>query len=185
MALHIKHDVLAGLFESYKGKTFCSLHTCTIPKLLKTGGRVSGLSIQAKFNVSPDSIRKYSEFSAGIGYEYAYVVMNRLIKDGKSPFDYEPGDSWHQPHNGSSVIREHKTTKELYFAVTCIANNPGKAEYRSGSIVIPTADLKEFLPLDYKPKNQGLDIDRVVEFRTLKLASVTRLVAEGAEYIVS
>ncbi len=144
MPFHIKPETLIGLFELYRGKTFCSLHTCTIPKLLKSG-RVSGESIQAKFNVHPATIRKYSEFSAGIGYDYAYLIMNRLIKDGKSPFDYEPGESWHRPYQSlggggtfytSTVIREHKTRPgELYFYVSLIANNPAKVEYRSGSTV--------------------------------------------------
>jgi hypothetical protein len=183
MAFNIKPEALISLFELYKGKTFCHLDTCTVPKLNKKG-RVSGLTIHEIFLVSPDTIRKYSEFSAGIGYEYAYVVMNRLIKDGKSPFDYQPGDTWHEPYNGSTVIRRHKTNGDLYVFVTLIANNPAKVEYRSGELVLPTEELKEFLPTEHKATNQGLDKDRVVDVRTLKLVSITRLVAEKAEYIV-
>lgn len=184
MAFNIKAAALIGLLEEYKGKTFCHLDTCTVPKLTKKG-RVSGLTVHEKFLVDPDTIRKYSEFSAGIGYEYAYVVMNRLIKDGKSPFDYQPGDTWHEPYNGSTVIRRHKTNGDLYVFVTLIANNPAKVEYRAGRRVIDVEDLREFLPTEHKATNQGLNEDRVIEVRTLKLVSITRLVAEKAEYIIS
>lgn len=183
MPFNIKADVLVDIFEKYKGHTFCSLETCTVPKLTKTG-RVSGRTVMAKLGINPADIRKYSRFSAGIGYEYAYVVMNRLIKDGKSPFDYRPGKTWHVPYKGSTVIRMHPKTGELYFYVTLIANNPPHVEYRVGSMVVNQEDLKEFLPKS-TPTNQGLDPDRVVEVRTLKLASVTRLVAENAEFIIS
>jgi hypothetical protein len=184
MSFHIDCKTLVGLLEKYKGKTFCHLDTCTIPKLLKHG-RVTGLTVQVKLGIKPDKVRKYSSFGAGIGYEYAYLVMNRLIKDEKSPLDYQPGESWHVPYNGSTVIRQHKTNGDLYVFVALVANNPPTAEYRAGNKVIPAEDLKEFLPVEYEAKNQGLDPEREVKVRTLKLASVTRLVAEKAEYIVS
>ena len=183
MPFNIKADALVDIFEQYKGHTFCSLDTCTIPHLNKTG-RVSGQTVMAKLGVNPVDIRKYSEFSAGIGYEYAYTVMNRLIKDGKPPFDYKPGETWHVPYGNSTVIRQHPKTGELYFYVTLIANNPPYTEYRAGK-VLDRKDLEEFLAKDYTPANQGLAPDRVVEVRTLKLASVTRVVADKAEFIVS
>ena len=183
MSFNIKASALVPLLEQYRGKSFCSLDTCTIPKLLKKG-RVSEQSIQEKFGVAPDTIRKYSKFSAGIGYDYAYLIMNRLIKDDKSPFDYQPGETWHIPYEGSKVIRQHKTSGELYLYVSLIANNPPKAEYRSGDRIIPTEDLKEFLPVEREATNQGLDTERQVQVRTLKLDSVTRFVAEKAEYII-
>ena len=183
MSFHISQDTLVGLLEKYKGKTFCSLETCTVPRLLKHG-RVTGLSIEEKLEVQPDTIRKYSKFSAGIGYEYAYVVMNRLIKDGKSPFDYQPGETWHEPYKGSTVIRKHKKSDDLYVYVALVANNPAKAEYRSGDRVISEEDLKEFLPVEHFPTNQGLDEGREVKVRTLKLGSITKLIVEKAVYII-
>jgi hypothetical protein len=183
MAFNITASALVPLFEQYKGKTFCHLDTVTIPKLTKKG-RDTGLTIQQKFAVDPDMIRKYSSFGAGIGYEYASIVTGRLEKDGKDVLDYQPGTTWHQPHNGSTVIREHKTNGELYVFVALIANNPPKVEYRAGNTVIPTEELKEFLPKEYEAANQGLDKDRQVKVITLKLESIVRLVAEKAEYII-
>jgi hypothetical protein len=183
MSLNIKKETLVGLLENYKGHTFCHLDTVTSPKLLKKG-RETGLSVQEKFGVNPDMIKKHSSFGCGIGFEYAETVKNRLVKDGKNPTDYQAGESWHISHNGSTVIREHKNTGELYFYASLIANNRPVSEYKAENVVINKDDLKEYLPVESAPKNQGLDEGREIEVRTLKLSSVKRLVAENSEYIV-
>ena len=54
-----------------------------------------------------------------------------------------------------------------------------------GSRVLSIEDLKEFLPVEHKPTNQGLDPGREVNVITLKLDSITKLVAEGTEFIIS
>ena len=181
--IKVKPESLIGLFEKYKGKTLCSLDTDTKPELIKKG-RASGKTILEKFGVAPEEIHKLSHFSAGIGYEYAYVVMNRLIKDEKSPFDYIPGESWHVPYNNSTVIRKHKSKDDLYFFVTLIANNRPSVKYVAGDKELDEDALVEFLPPPRKPTNQGLDSGREVEVRTLKLSSVKKLRAEKVEFIV-
>jgi hypothetical protein len=55
-------------------------------------------------------------------------------------------------------------------------------EYRIGDRVIDKDALAEFLDVPRKPTNQGLE--RPVEVRTLKLDSVTRVRADGWEWIV-
>lgn len=180
----IKAEALVALLEMFKGKTFAAFDACTIPKLNKKG-RVSGMSFKEKFGLDPDKLRKYSHFSAGVGYEYAYVVMNRLIKDGASPFDYQPGETWHEPYQGSTVIRQKKSDpSELYFFATLICNNPPKSEYRAGDLALDKEALAEFLPVPSKPTNQGLGEGREVEVRTFKLRSIQKLRIENAEYEV-
>ena len=190
MSFTIKPEALIDLFETYKGKKFVSLETKTAPKLKKTG-RVSGLTIQQKFGVLPETIFKFSRFSAGLGYDYVTLIHNRLIKDANlnktsySPDDYQAGTSWHIPYKNSTVIRQHKDKpNELYFYVSLIANNPAKSSYLSGNIEIDKGELAEFLDIPRKPTNQGLAPERTIEVRTLKLDSVTKLIAEGAEFIV-
>jgi hypothetical protein len=184
MSFHIGPEALINLFETYRGKKFVSLETKTVPDLNKKG-RITGLTIQEKLGVDPKTIFKYSKFSAGIGYDYATLIRNRLDKDGGAQEDYQAGASWHIPYNGSTVIRQHKTKPEdLYFYVSLIANNPAKCEYMSGKKVIDVDALAEYLPTPKKPTNQGLSEDRAVEVRTLKLTSVVKLIAEGAEFIV-
>jgi hypothetical protein len=182
---NITASTLVPLLERYKGKKLGHLDTMTIPELTKKG-RVTGMTIQQKFGVEPGSIRKYSSFGCGVGYEYAALVEGRLEKDGKCPEDYIPGISWHMPYNGSTVIRVNKNNPDgaKYVFVALIANNPARAEYRSGNTLIPTDELKEFLKLEYEAKNQGLEKERQIKVITLKLESITRLAADGAEYII-
>jgi hypothetical protein len=184
MALKIKADALVSIFEKYAGKTFVSLDTKTSPDLNKKG-RESGKTLMEKLSIDPKTLFKVSKFSAGLGYDYANLIKNRLKKDGGAPEDYQAGSSWHIPYKDSTVIRQHKTKpEELYFYVSLVANNPAKVEYVAGDKVIDVEDLREFLPVPKKPTNQGLEEGREVEVRTLKLASVTSLRAEGAEFIV-
>ena len=184
MPLSIKPASLINLFEEYQGKKFVSLETKTQPKLKKTG-RISGLTFEQQFGVKPETVFKYSKFVAGIGYNYKDVIEGRLAKDGGEPTDYQAGTSWHQAYNGSSVIRQHKTKLEdLYFYVTLIANNPAKSEYRSGDKVLDKDALAEFLDVPRKPTNQGLEPERTVEVRTLKLDSVIRFKGDGCDFIV-
>jgi hypothetical protein len=185
VSYNVRPEALIDVFELYKGKKFISLQTKTAPKLNKKG-RVSKLTFQEKFNkADPDDLFKYSEFSAGIGYDYGTLIEHRLEKDGGAPEDYQAGKSWHQSYNGSTVIRQHKTKLEdLYFYISLIANNPPKSEYRIKDKVIAKEDLAEFLDVPRKPTNQGLDPDRTIEVRTLKLDSVTRVRADGWEWIV-
>jgi hypothetical protein len=184
VSYNVRPEALIDVFELYKGKKFISLQTKTAPDLTKKG-RVSKLTFVEKFGADPKELFKYSEFSAGIGYDYATLIEHRQDKDDVPHEDYQAGTSWHIPYNNSTVIRQHKTKPDqLYFYVSLIANNPAKSEYRIGDRVIDKDALAEFLDVPRKPTNQGLASDRSIEVRTLKLDSVTRVRADGWEWIV-
>ena len=179
----IKAVQLPELFEKFKGTSFVGLKTKTTPKLLKKG-RVSGKTLLEA--VGTDEVVKESAFSAGIGYDYATSVKNKLLKEGKSEDEYEAGETWHIPYNGSKVIRQHRKTGELYFYVSLNTNNPSKAEYfdvKNGT-VIPKEVLEEFLPVEKAPTNQGVEEGNEVLVRTLKLGSVASLSACNEVYNV-
>lgn len=180
----VRPEALIDVFELYKGKKFISLKTETLPELKKTG-RVTKMTFEEKFGAKPETLLKHSEYTAGIGYDYAHLIENRLEKDGGSREDYQAGKSWHIPYNGSTVIRQHKDKPDqLYFYVSLIANNPAKSEYRIGDRVIDKDDLAEFLDVPRVAKNQGLAPERTIKVQTLKLDSVTRVRADGWEWIV-
>lgn len=184
VSYRVRPEALIDVFELYNGKSFIGLHTKTAPDLKKTG-RVSGKTFEEAFGAKPEELFKYSEYTAGLGYSYATLIENRLKKDGGSPSDYQAGKSWHIPYNGSTVIRQHKDKPDqLYFYVSLIANNPVKSEYRIGDRVIDKDALAEFLDVPRVAKNQGLAPERTVKVQTLKLDSVTRVRADGWEWIV-
>lgn len=173
---------LPQLFEKYKGTSFVGIKTKTIPKLLKKG-RVSGKPLVEV--IGTDSVVKESAFSAGIGYDYATSVKNKLLKEGKSEEAYEAGETWHVPYNGSKVIRQHKGTGELYFYVSLNTKNPSKAKYLSlDGKEISKDVLEEFLPVEKAPTNQGVEEGNEVLVRTLKLGSVASLSACGEVFEV-
>ena len=113
--------------------------------------------IEEAIGVSGNCIIKVSTFGAGIGYDYTKSVQNKLLKEGKSIEEYEAKESWHVPYNGSKVIRKHKSSDELYFYVTLNANSGSESKYiniMTGE-EIPKDKLKDFLPVESAPKNQG------------------------------
>ena len=178
----IKATELPELFEKFQGASFIGLKTKTDPEFLKKG-RITGKTL-SEIYYDGIEIVKESEYSAGIGYEYATSVKNKLLKEGKSGDEYEAGVTWHESFNGSKVIRRHKKTGELYFYISLNTNNKPKTQYldvKKGR-VIPKIELMEFLPKESAPKNQGVEDGNEVTVRTLKLQSVQSLSACGEVY---
>jgi hypothetical protein len=176
-------EALVAKLEEIKGCSFIGLKTQTDPKFIKTG-RETGLSMIDKIGSDPTNVKKFSEFVAGIGYDYGTTVNNRLAKEGKTQLVFLPMETWHEPYRGSKVIRQHKTTGELYYYVSLISNNIPKVEYVdiSSGKTVPKSVLEEFLPKEYPTTNQGLD--KPVDVRTLKLESLKELKYGGDTYIV-
>lgn len=167
--------------KSLTGCSFVRMKTITTPKLNKKS-RVSGLPL----TIPVDQIKKVSEFSAGIGYNYQTSVENKLVKEGKSKEEYDRGTSWHKPFGDSKLIVEHKTSGEKYFYVTLNANNPTSSKFiniQTGN-EIPKDQIAEFLPPEHAPTNQGVENGNEVIVRTLKLESLKALSADGETYEV-
>lgn len=184
--MKITSEKLVPLFEDFAGSSFIGIRTMTHPKFIKKG-RSTGKTIEEKFNCSPSDIVKFSSFSAGIGYDYKKSIENKLIKEGKSIEEYQAGESWHEKYNDSKVIRRHKKTGELYFYCSLNTKNSSPEssyhDHKNGKD-IDKDDLSEFLPIESKPMNQGVDEGNEVQVRTLKLNSVISLSACGEEYII-
>lgn len=182
----IKSTDLVGKFENYAGiGSFVNLTTETDPKCLKKS-RTTKQPIEEAIGVSGNCIIKISTFGAGIGYDYKKSIENKLIKEGKSIEEYEAKESWHVPYNDSKVIRKHKSSDELYFYVTLNANSGSESKYINiiTGEEIPKETLKDFLPINANPSNQGLEEGNEVQVRTLKLNSVIRLSACNEVYEV-
>ena len=181
----ISSNVLPDLFEGFDKTTFIGIETATQPKLNKTG-RVSGLTVVEKLKINPENIIKLAKYNAGLGYDYGTAVRNKLIKEGKDPSSYVPKDTWHQAYKGSTVIREHKTTGELYFQITLNTNNKSTHVFidKTNSAIIEDEDLAEFLPPKSASKNQGVEEGNEVEVQVLKLDSILSISACGNIYKV-
>lgn len=184
-------NLLEGILA--KGLTGCSfahIRTVTDPKLLKKS-RVTKMPLP-----NADKIVKVSEFGCGIGYSYDKSVENRLLAENAEAIKagivskevvldmHEKGDTWHEPFNGSKVIRQHKKTKEKYFYVQLNANTIPSVKYVdvSTGAEIPKDVLKDYLPTESVPTNQGLSKENVVQVRTLKLESLKGLSACGETF---
>jgi hypothetical protein len=176
---------LAEKIEHLPSHQFVGLRTKTIPKLNKKG-RVTGLTVQEKLHIDPANIVKFSEFTAGMGYEYQHMIENRLIKEGKDVSEYQKGESWHVPYGDCKTIRKHKDRDDLYFYCFLVSHNVPKSEYVDFSTgkEIAKVELEEYLPVEKAPENQGLKEGNEVLVRTLKLESVYTLSAGGNEYSV-
>lgn len=178
------------LAKGLTGCSFAHVKTVTDPKLLKKS-RVTKLPLP-----NADKIVKVSEFGCGIGYSYDKSVENRLLaehadalKEGTITKEevlakHEKGDTWHEPFNGSKVIRQHKKTKEKYFYVQLNANTIPSVKYVdiSTGTELSKDFLKDYLPTESAPTNQGLSEENVVQMRTLKLESLKGLSACGETY---
>jgi hypothetical protein len=106
---------LANLLKDFDKKSFASIHAITEPKLNKKG-RNSGLSFKEIAGVEAANVRKVSDMVIGLGYDYEQLIAHRLInKEGKTGEEYQRGQSWHEPWEGSTTIHKkiNKEIKEL------------------------------------------------------------------------
>jgi len=181
----IDRDGLVALMENTTRHQFVSVQTETTPKCNQTG-RNTKKTIFEKFGCSPKDIVKVSDFTAMIGLDYVNVIKNRLEKEGKDISEYQSGETWHEAVEGTKNIRRHKISGEEYVYLFCVANSvPISAYYNmEKGIMIDKEELKEFLPKETAPKNQGLEQGNEVIVRTYKLGSIRKIKTEGETYTV-
>lgn len=177
-----------GLIDILEGKTahqFVSVESETTPKCNQSG-RETGLTIYNKIGCSPKSVVKVSSFVCMLGLNYKNIIENRLGKEGKDASEYVKGESWHIPYGDTKNIRQHRESGELYVYLFMVANNkPTSAFYdMEHGRMIDKADLAEFLPKEYAPKNQGLTEGNEVNVRTFKLSSIRKIKIDGEEFSV-
>ena len=181
----ISTDELVKLLDNYDKHTFIGVESETIPTVNQKG-RESKITCIDKFGCSPKSVRKVAEFTCGLGYDYKHVISTRLAKEGKTIDEYKAGDTWHVPVDGTKNLRMHPATGELYVWLFLIANGQPKAAYYNAETgqQIDREALKEFLPVEKAPTNQGLDEGHEVQVRLFKLASIKKIKMDGKELIV-
>lgn len=182
----INVEEMSVIIETMPSNTFAGLKTMTKPKLLKKG-RDSKIPFEERFGFSDDQVVKFSEMVVGMGYEYQKMIENRLIKEGKDVTEYERGESWHIPYKDSKTIRIKKSDPtEMYFMAFLIANTAPKSEYVNFATgdVIDREMLREYLPVEKAPDNQGLSDGNEVLVRTFKMESIYSLSACGDVYSI-
>lgn len=174
-----------NMLEDYKGHEIVSVMIATDPKYL-VKSRVTKVPFEVQFKCPSSEVKKFSEFVSQIGLDYPKIIERRLLMQGKDSSEYTQGESWHEPYNGSTTIRKHKTSGELYFYLFLTAKTIPKVRFvntKTGQEIDRDA-LEDFLPVDGTPKNQGLDDGTEVLVRTLKLTSLKKITFGKEEYIV-
>ena len=179
--IQVTEDELVNQFKGITRHQLVSVTVNTEPKLNQKG-RVSGMSLSAKLGTTPEAIVKVSKYVGNIAFDYAKSMENALVKEGKEsntePVTYVPKESWHQPYEGSAVIREHKTNGGKYFYIKVgDTNNEPKIEYydTKNHSIIPVEDMEEFLAPSYPSK---------VNVRLPKIENIVEISACGKVYEV-
>jgi hypothetical protein len=187
MAKMISALEMVMLMEKQTRHTIVSVSTVTDPKFL-VKGRDSKIPFEEKFGCPSDNIKEFSEYSSMIGLNYQHVIESRLSRQDKDASEYVKGDSWHIPYHDTKTIRQHKDRPEdLYFYLFLTTGNSHPKVRYVNTVTAQEVDrdvLKEYLPKDSKPQNQGLEEGDEVQVRTLKLSSLKGLKMNGEEYIV-
>jgi hypothetical protein len=180
----IDRDQLVAMLDNYDHHTFVSIESETTPKINK-GTKLPQLFVD-KFNCDVSEVRKVSQFVCMIGLDYKHVIETRLQKEGKNLDEYEAGETWHEAVPFTKNLRQHKSTKEIYVWLFCVANNePTSAYYdMKHGIMLDESELTPYLPAKSTPTNQGLTEGNEVIPRTFKLSSIRKITIDKETYLV-
>jgi hypothetical protein len=178
------------MMTDYTGHSFVHVNTKTEPKFI---GYKKNKTVIPAFQAAtgcdhPEDVRKYAEYNAQLGLSYPKLIERRLAKEGKSLSEYEAGETWHEATDtGCPNLRQHKTTKEMYFYLFLTANGHPKSRYMDmkKGVEIDRKAIDAFLQKSSAPTNQGLEEGNEVQVQTLKLSSLISIKLSGEEYIIA
>ena len=168
MSKIITVDEFINLVSEKLGSQILSVETKTDARAKKTGNPFG-------------QITKRQTMSIMTGFTYDAGVLRRLAKEGKSPEDFQKGESWHEAvldgEGRLTPFARHKGSGELYLRVMHL-KNVGETRYfdQSGS-EITREQCEKWLPKKNEYANQGLEQPLI--FLTLKLSSVTAATISG------
>lgn len=179
-----------NMLENFNGTsgTFATVYTKTDPsfkskKILPDVSKSTGCN--------PSDIKKLSSWQIKVNTDYESTIQSRKDnlekKEGITTENYERGESWHIPFNGSKMIHQHKTNGTLYFFFIAAKNGNNETRYidESTGKDIPEIQIKEYLKDSGKADNQHLPDDEQVIVRCLKLDSLKAISLCGEKYIIS
>jgi len=163
-------DILTDM--SGKGSKFVGLTTVTEPKLLKS----------CPYN----GVRKVSEVTVQVNYDYVNAVENQLRKEDKDLDDYKQGTSWYDVvtfQNGKlTPFAKHKTSGDLYLRCRHMSTTSSKYFDDNGNEV-SEQQLAPYLPKKSKATNQGTDT--AVRAVTYKLDGIVAVRVDGNNYVTT
>jgi hypothetical protein len=163
-------DILTDM--SGKGAKFVGLTTVTEPKLLKS----------CPYN----GVKKVSEVTVQVNYDYVNAVENQLIRENKDLDDYKQGTSWYNVvtfQNGKlTPFAKHKENGDLYLRCRHMSTTSSKYFDDNGN-EIAEESLKAYLPKKSKPTNQGTDT--AIRATTYKLGNIVAVRVDGNNYVTA
>lgn len=172
----MKKAQLKELLLTVKSATFITIHTRTEVRLKKAGKEEFG------------PVYKLQELNGCVCFEYDTGVQKRLIKEGKDPNNFIPGQSWHTPIavNGTlTALSRHKDDEGSVYLRFMLLKELAPPKYINiQGNEIDQQSLAEYMysrPGSYQ--NQGLDEPLV--FLIFKLESITDIKINGKEYKIS
>ena len=170
----VSHKELVSVLTdmSGKGAKFVGLTTVTDPKLLKS---------------SPfHGVKKVSEVTVQVNYDYVNAVENQLTKENKDLDDYKQGTSWYDvvtDNKGKlTPFAKHKTNGDLYLRCRHISTTSSKYFDDNGN-EIAEESLKPYLPKKSNASNQGTDT--AIRAVTYKLDGIVAVRVDGNNYVTS
>lgn len=131
-------------------------------------------------------ITKRAKVKGMVNFRYEEGVLRRLEKEGKSPEEFEKGESWHEVVLDSqgrlTPFCRHKQTGELYIRFMH-QETLGETQYFSEKgDEISAEQAKMFLPKPSGYLNQGLDQPLI--FLTYKLDSIHAVMLDGERLVI-
>ncbi len=129
-------------------------------------------------------ITKTNVVNGTVNFRYDAGVLRRLEKEGKSPEDFERGESWHEAVTDSSgrltPFCRHKQNGDLYIRFMHNQTIGEPRYFAEDGHEITKEECQAWLPKPSAYANQGLE--KPLVFLTYKLASIEAVTLNGERF---
>jgi len=178
-AIVVSEKRMIDMLSDIRGAEFITFIARTEPKMRKTGNPFTGRVV------------KVAKVNGQINFSYERAVLKQLEKEGKSPADFQQGESWHEAvvrNDGTlTPFCKHKTNGSLYLRFRLIGSIESEYRWANSDTPLTSAEVDQLKPFIVVStySNQGIENpDNVVKFLTYGFSSIKVLTMNKETFII-
>ncbi len=177
---------LWAVLHGIQGSTMVGFTAETEPTMNMYGPKIGSIGGPTYKERNPfyGILIKRAELNGLVNFQYDEGVLRRIEKEGKSPDEFRRGESWHEPvltpDGKLTPLCRHKKDQSYYLRFMLLKANEPTFLRKSNRAVVPTGDVKPWLPNRKPYENQGLD--EPLKILTYSLNNIRSLKIKGEEY---
>ena len=177
-AIVISEQRMISILSDVRGCEPITFIARTDPKMRKTGNPFVGRVV------------KVAKVNGLVNFNYEANVLKQLEREGKSPADFQQGESWHEAvvrNDGTlTPFCKHKTNGSLYLRFRLIGSIESEYRWINSDTPLTSAEMDQLRPFIVVStySNQGVEAGSEIKFLTYGFSSVKVLTLEKQTFVI-